>query len=78
MGARPGDAQARGHPGHGVGLVGNGMIASPTIGERAGATIWLAGAGVPAVLVTVGLLGCWVPVRRALRIQPTEALRAEG
>ena len=31
-----------------------------------------------AVMLTVGLLACAVPLRRALRIQPTEALRAEG
>jgi ABC-type antimicrobial peptide transport system permease subunit len=28
--------------------------------------------------VTVGLIGCAVPVRRALRIEPTEALWADG
>ena len=31
-----------------------------------------------AVMLTVGLLACAVPLRRALRIQPTEALRAES
>ncbi len=43
-----------------------------------GIALWLTGAGVSAVLVTVGLIGCVIPVLRALRIQPTEALRADG
>ncbi len=30
------------------------------------------------VMLTVGLIACAVPLRRALRIQPTEALRAES
>ncbi len=34
-------------------------------------------AGMAAAMAAVGLLGCAVPARRALRIQPTEALRAE-
>lgn len=43
-----------------------------------GRSLWLAGAGVSAVLVIVGLIGCAIPVVRALRIHPTEALSAEG
>ena len=31
-----------------------------------------------AIMLAVGLTACAVPVRRALRIAPTEALRAEG
>lgn len=31
-----------------------------------------------AVMLTVGLAACLVPLRRALRIDPTEALRADG
>jgi predicted permease len=35
-------------------------------------------AGVAAFIVAVAAISCIVPVRRALRIQPTEALRADG
>ena len=48
------------------------------LGYEADGSLWLAGAGVSAVLVTVGLIGCAIPVLRALRIQPTEALSADG
>jgi putative ABC transport system permease protein len=33
--------------------------------------------GVAAVLIVIGMAACYVPVRRALRIAPIEALRAE-
>jgi predicted permease len=33
--------------------------------------------GVVALLAAAGLLACWLPVRRALRLDPLEALRAE-
>jgi predicted permease len=39
-------------------------------------TSLLLGAG--GITLVVGLAACWLPLRRALRIQPTEALRAEG
>jgi hypothetical protein len=34
--------------------------------------------GVAALIVVTGLIACGIPLKRALRIQPTEALRAEG
>jgi ABC-type lipoprotein release transport system permease subunit len=34
--------------------------------------------GVAALMMVVGLLACVIPARRALRVQPTEALRADG
>jgi ABC-type antimicrobial peptide transport system permease subunit len=34
-------------------------------------------AGVAAVMLAVGVLSCWSPVMRAMRISPTVALKAE-
>ena len=61
-----------------VGLTVLGVLGSLNLGYEAIGALWLAGGGVSAVLLTVGLIGCAIPVARALRIQPTEAMRAEG
>ena len=51
---------------------------APEIATAAGTAMGaLAFAGIAAFMITVGLLSSAVPMRRALRIQPTEALRAE-
>ena len=34
-------------------------------------------AGVPAILLLVAALACWIPVRRAARISPMAALRED-
>ena len=60
----------------GVGvLLGSGLAALWGLDSAREVGILLAAI---AVMSTVGLLACAVPLRRALRIQPTEALRAEG
>ena len=56
-------------------LAGSGLAAAWGLDSAREAGILLATIG---VMLTVGLLSCAVPLRRALRIQPTEALRAEG
>ncbi len=62
-----------------VGLGVLAVVGVPGAGEGADLrTLWLTGAGVSSVLLIVGLLGGLMPVRRALSVQPTEALRADG
>ena len=61
-----------------IGLVIVGAVSSNVLTSDGGRTLWLAGGGVSVVLVAVGLIGCAIPVLRALRIQPMEALRADG
>jgi putative ABC transport system permease protein len=62
-----------------IGLVVVGVVGVPGAADGTDLrTLWLTGAGVSSVLLIVGLLGGLMPVRRALSIQPSEALRADG
>jgi putative ABC transport system permease protein len=61
-----------------VGLAIVGALGSNVLGYEGGSARWVSGVGVATLLLTVGLVGCAIPVVRALRIQPTQALRAEG
>jgi putative ABC transport system permease protein len=60
----------------GVGLaIGTGLAALVGIGSTRQMLLLLAA---DAIMLVVGLTACAVPVLRALRIDPTDALRAEG
>ena len=64
--------------GAGVGFAVVGLVMRNSVAEDATGDLLLAAGGVAAVLLVVGLIGCLIPLRRALRIQPMEALSAEG
>ena len=56
-------------------VVGSGLAALMGLGSTRSVLLLLAADG---IMLVVGLTACAVPLRRALRIDPTEALRAEG
>ena len=63
-----------------LGQIGAGVVAGTTLVSltvaRSPEGLRLV-AGIAAAMVAVGLLGCAIPAMRALRIHPTDALRAE-
>jgi ABC-type antimicrobial peptide transport system permease subunit len=56
-------------------LAGSGLAALIGLGSTRQILLLLAADG---IMLVVGLASCAVPVRRALSIDPTEALRSEG
>jgi DMSO reductase anchor subunit len=57
-----------------IGLAVVGLVLRRSVEEGTTRDLMLSGAGVAAVLVVVGLIGCAIPLARAL---PMQALSAE-
>jgi uncharacterized membrane protein len=79
LGARPGrivrSIFSRAFIQIGAGVVAGSLLAALMgLGQQ---KVWLL-LGADLVMLTVGLTACALPLRRALRIDPTEALRAEA
>ncbi len=66
----------------GIGILAGGVLAAALSFAILGDGLWPMGAlavvAYAGLMLAVCLLACVVPTRRALRIQPTDALRAEG
>jgi putative ABC transport system permease protein len=62
-----------------IGLLGSVALARVIVAQLWGVSPYepLTFASVAILLLTIGLLACWVPARRATRIDPTTALRYE-
>jgi ABC-type antimicrobial peptide transport system permease subunit len=60
-----------------LGLAMVGLVLRKSVAEGATRDLILSGVGVAAVLMVVGLIGCAVPLARALRVQPMRALSTE-
>ncbi len=87
LGAQPGDligmVVQRGLRLVGLGL-GVGLVAASSLAQLLASTLHGVSphdpptfAAVPLLLATVAVLACWLPSRRAVRLNPCEALRAE-
>jgi ABC-type antimicrobial peptide transport system permease subunit len=61
----------------GLGVVAGGVITA-MFGDSVRPAALLGALGYSVLMLGVCLLACIVPTRRALRVQPTEALRVDG